>query len=317
MDIQSDSAIAKAYQLIESCRVMDAASLLENTLPSAIDKDDLDDADIVFTIQSCNYWNDTLESLPSFDLFDQGESLVNTWKGYTKFVEKQKKVCEKTVYTFRKGIFSLALEKYSAVPNEQNPALTAEICRKKGLCYKKLGSYESALKCLTEANAAQEGQASIIAEMADCWALCGEEKNAKLLFKEAFFIDAQKIDFSNLDSKMINLLIKEVEAKGYTGAVLQEWLPVYAVTMGIFTYRRLLRSNEVLKLKQDIYSLECELKNPSNNAEVLTPRLLNRYFWLIDHLRSRNDSTREIEEVLLHIRIHDAGIYNSFRKAYF
>ncbi|MBO4404686.1 MAG: hypothetical protein J5780_05070 [Treponema sp.] len=312
MDIQSDSALEKVCQLIESCRLQEAAQFLDETLPSDLDNDEL-----FFTANSCRYWHNALENLSALDVFEQGETIINTWKGYTAFIERQKTVSEKAVYSFRKGFFSLALEKYSAAPDEQDPALIAEICRKKGLCYKKLGSYESALKCLTEANAALEGQASIIAEMADCWALCGEEKNAKLLFKEAFYIDAQKIDFSFLDSKMINLLIKEVESKGYSGAALQEWVPVYAVIMGIFTYRRLLRSNEVLRLKQGIYALESELKNPTNDAEVLTPKLLNRYFWLIDYYKSVKESAPKIDEVLLHIRIHDTGIYNSYRKAYF
>ena len=309
MDIQSDSALEKAYKLIEFCSVGEAAELLKDLLPA-----DLDNNKLVSTIQCCSYWQKRLNSIAGNEAyFEQGEELVNSWKDFLSSMGRSEN--EKALYSFRKGIFSLALDKYGKADDEKDDSMRAEICRKKGLCYKKLGSYEAALKCLTEANAAMEGQSPIIAEMADCWALCGEERNAKLLFREAFFIDAQKIDLSFLDSQMINLLIKEVESKGFSGAALQEWIPVYGVIMGIFKYKRQLRSNEVLRLKQGIYALESELKNPSNDASVLTPRLLNRYFWLIDYYDNAKESFDKITEVLLKIQILDAGIYKNYREA--
>lgn len=312
MDFQSDSALAEAYKLIESYRIEEAWGLLDEQLPN-----DLDNIEIIFALQCCTYWRKILNGLYQFTNFEQGEQLVNSWKNFLVFKEHQKHKSEKVIYAFKKGVFSLALEKYSQSSDEKDEVLHAEICRKQGLCYKKLGSYESALKCLVDANAAQEGQSYIIAEMADCWALCGEEKNAKLLFREAFYIDAQKIEFDFLDSQMINLLIKEVESKGYSGDELQEWVAVYAVLLGVFNYRRQLRSNEVLRLKQGIYALESELKDPSSNGKILTPRLLNRYFWLVDYYVSSKESESKISDVLLRIQVLDEGICKSYKETYF
>ena len=182
------------------------------------------------------------------------------------------------------------------------------------MCYKKLGSYEIALRHLTEANSCLQGQASILAEMADCYALCGETKNAKMLFREAFYINAQQIDLVFLDSPLIRVLIEKVMDKGYTGEPLQEWVSVYGVLYGIFNVKRQLRAQEHLRLKQEVYARENEIKDPANNRAVLTPRLLNLYFWLIDFYEVTKDDVEKIKEVVLKIRLLDPEIYQLYIK---
>jgi hypothetical protein len=41
----------------------------------------------------------------------------------------------------------------------------------------------------------------------------------------------------------------------------------------------------------------------------MKPRLLNRYFWLIEHYENTGENQKIIEETLLKIRILDKGIY--------
>jgi hypothetical protein len=150
--------------------------------------------------------------------------------------------------------------------------------------------------------------------MADCYALCGEEKTAKLLFREAFYIDAQKIDIDFLESELIIRLISRVEENNYSEDVLKEWIPVYGVLLGIFNIRRELRGQEVGKLKQEIYAKENENKNPINDSKILIPKLINMYFWLIDHYVQTKDSGRKINEILLKIKIIDRDIYDLYIK---
>lgn len=314
MGIQSQSAFEQAYKLMELCCLEQAGAVLNNTLTS-----DLDNKDIVYSIQYCAFWQKTLEKLPRLDSFDQGEYLVNHWKDFMTVVQPEKVLKEseflgKTVYSLKKGVFSLALECYTKALDRTagDESLSAEINRKRGLCYKKLGSYENALDCLTQSVQLLPNNAAAVAEKADCFALCGETKYAKLLFREAFFMNARKIDFDFLDSPLINLLINEVRAKGYEGDALHEWIPVYGVLLGVFNKKRELKFLEVLRLKQEIYSRENELKDPSCNSAVITPRLLNLYFWLIDHYALSKDSIANINEVLLKIRDHDRNIWKIY-----
>ncbi|MCR5218827.1 tetratricopeptide repeat protein [Treponema sp.] len=314
MGIQSQSAFEQAYKLMEICCLEEAGTVLNDTLTS-----DLDNKDIVYSIQYCAFWQKTLEKLPKLDSFDQGESLVNHWKDFMTVIQPAKVLKEseflgKTVYSLKKGIFSQALECYTRALDRStgDESLCAEINRKRGLCYKKLGSYENALECLSQSVQLLPNNAAAVAEKADCYALCGETRYAKLLFKEAFFMNARKIDFDFLDSPLINLLINEVRAKGYEGDALHEWIPVYGVLLGVFNKKRELKFLEVLRLKQEIYSRENELKDPSCNSAVVTPRLINLYFRLIDHYVLSKENIASINEILLKIRDHDRTIWKIY-----
>jgi tetratricopeptide (TPR) repeat protein len=309
MGIQSESALSQSYTLIESGNPGKAKVLLEDALTA-----DLDNQDLVFAVRCCSFWIETFDNLAQLDFFEQGESLVNQWKRFGVIVNREASPLEKTVYAFRKGVFTRALEAYSGIIDDSSTENRAEILRKTGLCYKKLGAYETALNYLTDANNLVQGNAPVLAEMADCYALCGEEKLAKVLFREAFYVDPLKVDLSLLDSPLIKLLVEQVQAKGYAGNVLSEWVPVYGVLLGVFTVKRELRSQEAGRLKQEIYARENELKDPGNDSTIITPRLLNLYFWLIDHYVLSNESVSRINEVLIKIKLLDAGIYKMYVK---
>jgi len=309
MGIQSETALSQSYSLIENNKIDQAKVLLEDALTA-----DLDNIDLVFAVRCCSFWLEVLENFDQLEFFEQGETLVNQWKRFRQLVDREKEPLENTVYAFRKSIFSRALESYRSLFDDTNTDIKAEVYRKSGLCYKKLGSYETALGCLTEANSLAPGSAAILAEMADCYALCGDDKHAKVLFREAFFVDAQKVELSFLDSPLIKVLVEQVQAKGYEGNELQEWIPVWGVLYGVFSVKRELRSQESGKLKQEIYARENELKDPGNNSALITPRLLNLYFWLIDHYVMTKESVTKINEVLLKIKILDAAIYKLYVK---
>src|SRR5574344_74964 len=300
MGIQSDTALSQSYILIENKKLDQAKTLLEDALTA-----DLDNRNLVFAVHCCSFWLEVQGNLAQLEFFEQGECLVNQWKRFKLLVDREKEPLENTVYAFKKSVFSQALESYRSQFDDINTDNKAEIYRKTGLCYKKLGSYEMALNSLMEANGLIPGNAPILAEMADCYALCGEEKRAKVLFREAFFVDAKKIDLCLLESPLIKLLVEQVQAKGYTGAVLQEGIPVYGALLGVFTVKRELRSQEAGKLKQEIYARENEMKDPANDSAVIIPRLLNLYFWLIDHYVMTKESVTKINEVLLKIKILD------------
>lgn len=307
METRSASTLMSAYALIGEGKLREAQAMLEDALTN-----DLENHDLVFAASCCSFWRDTIEGLPDLDAFEQGESLVNHWKRFRLRVDREEEPLEQTVYAFRRKVFSTALEQYGKDLDKADNLIHAEICRKIGYCYKQLGNFETALGYLQEAYSTVEGRADIIAEMADCYDLCGENKLAKVIFREAFFIAPEKTELDFLDSPLINELIERVREKGYGGMELQEWLPVYGTLLGLLNVRRTLKSQEVIRLKQDIYAKENELKDPANNAALITPRLLNMYFWLIDYYDLSHDSGARIHEVLLKIKILDRDIYAQY-----
>ena len=82
--------------------------------------------------------------------------------------------------------------------------------------------------------------------------------------------------------------------------------------MGVFNIKRPLRSQEIGRLKQDIYAKESEYKDPSNDSELIVPRLLNLYLWLLDYYLLSKESINKINELLLKIKLLDPAIYKEY-----
>lgn len=278
-------------------------------------EDDLESKELSYTNRCCTFWIDANKRLSEIsDPFEKGEKLLNDWKSFQSFLEREHFVYEPALFSVQKGFFSSTLEIFNSLLEEKDPLRKAEIYRNAGICYKKTGDFEKARASLSEANNCYPSLASVLAELADCYALCGEEKYGKVLFREAFFLDPEKIDLDYLDSELIKCLISKAKEKGFTGKVLQHWIPVYGVLCGIFNIKRTLTSQEVCRLKQNIYAMENEYKDPSCNVQIITPRLLNSYFWLIDYYVLTHENVKKINEILLKIKILDSNIYNAYVK---
>ncbi len=304
---QLEAALSQAYTYIESSNPEQAKQILDEALIL-----DLDNQGIVFLIQCCSFWIDVFNRIETLQAFEQGETIINQWKKFQNLLDLSSDPLERSTYAFRKGIYGKALALYKQVSDENDFKMHAEIYRKMGLCNKRLGSYEDALSCLQEANSSYQGQAAIIAEMADCYDLCGESKLARLLFKEAFYIDADKVELSNLDSPLIASLIQRVIKEGCTGIALQQWISVYGILLGVLNIKRPLKPQEVGRLKQDIYARENELKDPENKDDRLKPRLMNLYLWLLDYYLMSKENINKINEILIKIKILDPNIYKNY-----
>ncbi len=309
MGIETDEELTKAYKFLEAGSIDQAREILAQAIGY-----NFDNSEINFAHWCCSYWAGFVQGLPKMDFYEQGDGLIARWKTFKPDYEARKDFQQRTVYALQRGVFSMALKAYEQAKDDSSSSQRADLFRKKGLCHKKLGEYESALSLLSEAYRISPQSAAILAEMADCLALCGEEKNAKVLFREAFFIDAERIEIDFLDSELIGCLIRQVKEKGYTGAVLQEWIPVYGVLYGVFNVKRELRAQEAGRLRQEIFAKENEIKDPSNDSKILVPKLINMYFWLIDHYARSNEGMDKINDCLLQIRVHDEDIYRMYTK---
>jgi tetratricopeptide (TPR) repeat protein len=312
MSNQSEEGLKQAHEMLEKGRPDEAKRILANILEFNLGNSEID-----FTIWSCSFWIDFLKQLSHLDSYEQGESLFFHWKSFEEALCKKKEIYRRTVFAVQTGVFTLALNSYSSVNADslKLPAQKADLLLKTGICNKKLGKYDVARSIFLEANKVLPGSARIIAEMADCCALCGMENEAKVLFREAFFIDAKKIDINLLDSELIKCLIQRVKDEHTSlEPEIQFWVPVYAVLYGVFNIKRELRSVEVLKLKQDIYELESEIKNPANNIKQLKPKLIYMYFRLVDHYVQKNQTGSELSDILLKIKILDGDIYRDYIK---
>ena len=310
MDIQTEAELKVDLGFLKQGNPLEAQKII-----SSLFEHDLDSTELVYTNKCCIYWIDSIKRLKSIeDTFERSENILQEWKNYQDYISRETTTYEPAKFAVQEGFFKNALEEYKKMLEEKDPLQKAEIYKKTGICYKKLGDFENARAFLTEANNIYPNLSSVLAELADCYSLCGEDKFGKVLYREAFFADPDSIDLDFLDSELIKCLIEKTKSKGYSGKPLQYWIPVYGVLGGVFNIKRELTSQEVARLKKDIYAMENEIKDPSCNSEILVPRMLNCYFWLMDHYDLAKENQAKINEVLLRIKLLDSAVYEMYIK---
>jgi tetratricopeptide (TPR) repeat protein len=313
MKVQTETGLSQVYELLEAGNPGWAKPLIEDALAQ-----DLENEEIIFVLRCINFWSDKIPVPTPANFVDQegrcesGENLLYQWKQFLSFAGEGAATYERAMRAVYRGVFTAALECFELALNTPQGPQKSDLYRQAGLCCKKLGQYETALGQLTVANSLSQDRPEILAEMADCYALCGNDRHAKMLFREAFFLDPSKIDGSWLDSEMIRCLMVQVEKEGYGGAVLMEWVPIYGTLYGVFTIKRELKGYEAGKLRQGIFSLENALKETGNDRGLLVPRLINHYFWLIDYFLARQEERPKIEETLLKIKLLDGEVHKKY-----
>ena len=273
---------------------------------------DYDNQFVLAALKCTRFWLDRFEKLDSeSENYSKAEFLVKQWIVFSSsFVSNLNIPFENGLYSLKQGIFRIALKYYSRV-REGDSDPEPEILLRIGRCHKALGDYDRAIVSLEKAMKRNSRSSQILAELADCYFMVDKIRNAKVFFREAFFIDPQSVNLDLLEADIIIKLVEEVKNKGYSGKELKEWIPVYAVIFGLFNVKRELRPIEYGKLKQTIYSLKNELQD-SEEKSLLMPKLINYYFWLIDHYLCINKDWETIEEILLNIKLLHIGIYEQY-----
>ena len=301
--------IEQAYDKLKASDAVAAAELLEQAL-----KIDFESEELKHALKCVHWWLEHTGRLEDIqDPYEKGGFILSLLKQYYAFLGHFGKLYDHCQYAVRSYVFSTALRFFDSIlgdsANQHDPGLLLLV----GRCYKGIGNYEEALKYLEQAVRFRREDAETLAELADINALLNETRAAKALFREAFFLDPGKVDIRSLESELILRLRDKVAALGKEGGIC-EWIPVYGYLWGIFSVKRELKQVEAGRLKQSIFSLEAEREANPNRRPEINPRLLNRYFWLIDHYENSREDPVLIEECLLKIKVTDPDIYELYTR---
>jgi tetratricopeptide (TPR) repeat protein len=304
----SKGLLKKAYDFLKDSNAQEACLLLEQALDV-----DFENEEVKHALKCVHWWLEHTRRIDYLkDPYEKGEFIISLFKQYNVFLSQFDRIYEQCQYSVRFYVYSKAISFFEGLlgspANQYDPGLLLLV----GRCYKGLGNYDDALNYLEQAVRFKREDAETLAEVADINALLAETKAAKALFREAFFIDPSKIDVQSLESALILELRDKVAQMGYSDELLCEWIPVYGYLWGVFSIKRELKQIEVGRLKQSIFLLEAEYEANPAKQEILKPRLLNRYFWLIDHYENSREDTSLIEETLLKIQLKDLDIYKKY-----
>lgn len=274
---------------------------------------DFEHAEVLVSLKCAQFWKDRAARLEGYtDPFERGEFLIKEWKVFSAFLSTSGEASREGLFSVKQWVFGSALESYRKLLQSPDTDDT-ELLFRIGRCCKGKGDYIQAQEYLEKAGQLRKKEPEFLAELADCYALINEVKASKVFFREAFFIDPQQVETAFLDSVIISRLIDRIRSDGIEGAELAEWIPVYGTLHGVFNVKRELKPLEYGKLKQAIYSAEAQLaENGSEKEEFLVPRLINKYFWLIDHYVMSGENRETIQGVLEKIRRLDESIYENY-----
>ena len=317
MNGKVEGFIQNAYESLKDGDEISALGFLKEAL-----RVDFEHQEVLYALKCLNWWLEKLQRLDDFYApYEQGGYILSQWESYNTFLELIGNAYDSCQYALKRFVFTRALNYYLELLgdgiNQQDPALLLQA----GRCCKGAGEWEGALEYLEQASRLRREDSAILSELADVNALLGETRAAKVLFREAFYIDPQGVDLVGLESEMIQNLRDKVRDLGYSGTELAEWIPVWGCIWGIFSVKRELKPVELGRLKQSILSLENEYRSKGGEASSdksgdksrVKPRLLNRYFWLIDYCELNRDTTGLIDETMLKIKFIDPLVHEHYK----
>ena len=297
------------YNLFKKGRFVETRDRLEQAL-----KIDFEYPGVTSSLKYANFWIEKQQRLEHIEGdHDRGEYLLLQWKHFASFVQRVGDASEKCLYSIKQWVYKTALDFFKSIHDEVG-VYNTEVLTRIGKCYKGIGNYEKAIEYLEIASQQKSGAPMILAELADCYSLINEARASKVFYREAFFLDPQAIDLANIESPAINRLVDRLREKGFTEPELSEWIPVYGAIYGVFNVKRELRPIEFGQLKQRIFKFENDLRENKDKKGFLVARLINHYFWLIDHYINIGEEKAKIDEVLLKIKNLDPVIYKEYTK---
>ena len=303
--------IQEAYEKLKASDAEGAAVSLEKALQI-----DFDNEETKHALKSVNWWIEHTSRIEKItNPYEKGGYILSQLKQYYTFLDSLAGYYDLCQYAIRRYVFSCALNCFEDLlgdgVNQHDPGLLLLV----GRCYKGVGNYDEALKYLEQATRFRREDGEALAELADANALLGNAPEAKALFREAFFLNPEKIDLRLMESEMIvRLRDRLAHEKKYREEELREWIPVYGRLWGVFTVKRELKPIEFGRLKQSIFTLETECRGNPDRSALLKPRLINRYFWLIDYYENKREDPDLIKEIELKIKVTDAEIFERYIK---
>jgi tetratricopeptide (TPR) repeat protein len=274
---------------------------------------DFEDPGIQAALKCAVFWKDRWARASALTAPEaRGDFLLREWQGFlTRFRAHLDEPFEAGVEAIRGAVFVRAAKSFLEQLEFEDETRRPELEIKAAKAFKSLGSFDQALECLDRVLQAKPDDAAALAEMADCFEAVGNVTQSRLYFREAFYLNAQAVDVDHLRSQIVRGVAEKLSAEGLSGPEGKEWIPVHAVIQGVFNVKRDLKPLELGQLKQGINALKSELHD-GTTAKAVLPKLLNRYFWLIDHYFSVKEDRSKIEDILLNIKLLDQRIYELY-----
>ena len=139
MDEQTESQLQDAILYLRLGQPEQAYKITSTLFEQALESEE-----VIYTNRCCVFWIDSRKRLEQIaDPYVRSENTLNEWKSFKDFITRETKVYEPAFYAVKKGFFTNALNSFSELLDCSDSLQKAEMYRRTGICYKKLGDFEN------------------------------------------------------------------------------------------------------------------------------------------------------------------------------
>ncbi len=265
------------------------------------------------TIKSIKFWQNRWVKLHQFPQGDERANyLFNEWNNYKKFSDKSNIKYKKILISLKNFIFKNII-KNLIFAYQQSDVPNIDLLLKIGEIFLNIEEYQKAIESFEYARMFKKRDSYLLSLLAAAYFQSGNLDKSKVLFREAFLYDPQKIDISKVNVGFIDQIIEYLNKEKNLSSQFQiEWIPVYGVLLNIFNIKREIDSDELGRLNQEVQELENKLYIKKIYDASVEPKIINRYFWLIDYYTLQNNNKDYIKIYLNKLKDINKTIYKKY-----
>ena len=190
--------VKRAYGKLRVGAFGDAAKLLECALEL-----DVEYEGITATLKSVRFWGERRRRLEDLEECDRAAYLLDQWAALRGFAARIEDLPERCYQDIKFRVHAMAVEylradgaEHSRIAGDdryRRPRPETRRLLRLGHAYKAMGDFVNAITNLEQASKLDGDWAPLLAELADCYSLIGENRAAQVFFREAFYLGAAEI----------------------------------------------------------------------------------------------------------------------------
>jgi hypothetical protein len=294
----------------EACAYLKKGNFITaETMFSELFKKSVFRGDVETGIVCSKYWKTRLDNIKEMSPgLSRADFILEQWAAFKSFLKsenRRKKEYDNDVITYSgHSLISLAIEDLiSAYKKRDYP--DTELLLSIGESFIELPDYKKAIETLEYARVYRKKDPCLLALLADSYFLYGEIRRAKVLFREAFFLNPEAVPLSKIKSPLIHDIICAIKENGIEH--IAPWVSVYALISGKFDVQKELSEEEASDLIGEVRRLEHEYYATKNLN--FKPYLISKYLYLIEYLEHQVGSKSDADKLKTKVKVIDQSIY--------
>lgn len=268
---------------------------------------------VVEAIKSIKFWQNRWSKIFQIkEGYERAQYLLNEWENYNNFILSNKinhtgVIIHLKNFIFKKIIKNLILTYHqSDIPN-------IEILIQMGEIFLSIDEIQKAIETLEYAKLFRKRDSYLLSLLADAYYRNNNIKLSKLLYREAFLYNPEKIVLSKLTADFISVIMNYIVKNfNYPNNLILQWIPIYGILLNYFNFKRELSIDEINKLKEEIEELENQYHAKHFIDDFSVPKLINRYFWILDYYILQNNNEEYIKIYLDKLKNINSTVYKEY-----